>query len=277
MPSSSRGPLRLLALLLASTGISIAEETSTSTPPAENRKPTLFLIGDSTVKNGTSGMMGWGTPIEKKFDPDKIVVKNRALGGRSSRTFLREGLWDKVRDEIRPGDFVIMQFGHNDNGPMDEGKARASIKGNGDETRDVVIKETNVSETVSSYGAYLRQYISDAKSRGATAIVCSLVPRNIWRDGKVVEARKDYGQWAREAAQQGGALFVDLNAIISRRYDEIGAETVGRDYFTTKDHTHTNAAGAELNAECVVEGIRGLEGCPLADALRTAEKGGATR
>lgn len=240
--------------------------------PAE--KPTLFLIGDSTVKNGTRGQVGWGTAIADLFDPARIRVENRALGGRSSRSYLREGLWEKVRTQLKPGDFVIMQFGHNDNGPLAEGKARASIKGNGDEAREVRVKETGAAETVRSYGWYLRRYIADTKAAGATPIVCSLVPRNIWKDGKVVRATRDFSSWARAAAEQGGAFFLDLNELAARRYEELGQEKMDA-LFTPADHTHTSRAGAEQIAACVAEGLRGLQGCALATCLapeRTANR-----
>src|SRR5262245_23109501 len=71
------------------------------------RPPTLFIVGDSTVNNGTKGQQGWGTPLAALFDPKKITVDNRARGGRSSRTFITEGLWDKVLADLRPGDFVL--------------------------------------------------------------------------------------------------------------------------------------------------------------------------
>src|SRR5262245_18252182 len=77
----------------------------------EGRKPVLYLIGDSTVKNNTRGQVGWGSAIGRYFDSAKIRVENRALGGRSSRSYLREGLWNKVAADLQRGDFVIMQFG----------------------------------------------------------------------------------------------------------------------------------------------------------------------
>jgi rhamnogalacturonan acetylesterase len=235
--------------------------------PATAARPTLFLIGDSTVRNGANGQVGWGEVIGDSFDRSKIDVRNRAIGGRSSRTFFTEGRWDKVLAEMKPGDFVIMQFGHNDGGPLTGGKGRASIKANGDETEEVTNPSTGEKETVHSYGWYLRRYIEGAKEKGATAIVCSLIPRNIWKDNKVIRATNDYGKWAAEAARQGGALFIDLNQIIADKYDALGADKV-LEYFPG-DHTHTNAAGAKLNAACVVEGIKGLKDCPLASYLAT--------
>ena len=147
------------------------------------RLPTVFLIGDSTVKNGggqgDGGLWGWGAFLGEHFDAAKMRVENRALGGRSSRTYLTEGLWDKVLAHLQPGDFVLMQFGHNDGGELATGRARASLKGNGDETREVTLEKTGAKEVIHSYGWYLRNYIGGAKARGATPIVLSPVPRNI--------------------------------------------------------------------------------------------------
>src|SRR5438128_11945682 len=81
----------------------------------KDKRPTLYIIGDSTVKNGQGkgggGLWGWGDFIVNYVDTTKLRVENDALGGTSSRTFQTKGLWDKVLDKIQPGDFVIMQFG----------------------------------------------------------------------------------------------------------------------------------------------------------------------
>lgn len=229
--------------------------------------PTLFIIGDSTVKNHTRGLQGWGDPITVYFDPAKIKVLNRALGGRSSRTFLTEGLWDAVLTQIQPGDFVLMQFGHNDGGSLMAPKSRASIKGNGDETQNVVIAATGKTETVHSYGWYLRKYITDAKGKGATSIVLSPIPRNIWIDDHHIGRNtNDYGKWAKEAARDTGAFFIDLNDLVATRYEALGPDKVKTLYFLT-EHTHTTPAGAALNAQMVVDGLRGLKDCPLTAML----------
>ena len=236
---------------------------------ANDHRPTLWIIGDSTVKNGSGkgsdGLWGWGDPIAEYFDKSKITVANRALGGRSSRTYFTEGLWDKVLTGVKPGDFVLMQFGHNDGGPLTGGRARASLKGNGQETQDVTDQKTGKKETVHTYGWYIRKYIADAKARGATPIVCSPIPRNMWKAGKVARASNDYGKWAAEAAKAENVPFVDLNERIAARYETLGEERVK--IFFPGDHTHTNLAGAQLNASIVVEGLKALKDCPLATYL----------
>ena len=265
--------LCLLAWMFCGGAMS-AEHTNDS-----QRLPALFLIGDSTVKNGggtgAGGLWGWGQVIGDRFDTNRLRVQNRALGGRSSRTFLTEGLWEKVLKDLQPGDFVLMQFGHNDGGELAKGdRPRASLKGNGDDTRDVVIERTGQDETVHSYGWYLRRFITAAKERGAKPVVLSPVPRNIWKEAHVTRASKDYGKWAAEAAQQTGVPFIDLNDIVARRYEKEGEEVVKRDYFTEKDHTHTTQAGARVNALCVVEGVRGLKEFPLRGFLKDASAQG---
>lgn len=232
---------------------------------------TLFIIGDSTVNNHTQGLLGWGDPIAASFDTVKIIVENRARGGRSSRTFLTEGLWDQALTAIKPGDFVLIQFGHNDGGPLNTGRARASLKGTGDETQEVVMEATGNREVVHTYGWYLRKYITDTKARGATPVVLSPVPRNIWKDDKVIRASTDYGKWAAEAAKAGSALFIDLNEIVAKRYEDAGAEKVKRLYFGD-DHTHTTEVGAQLNADSVIKGLRGLKDCKLCRYLVTQTK-----
>jgi lysophospholipase L1-like esterase len=236
-------------------------------PAAANDRPTLFIVGDSTVKNSTKGLQGWGTPIAGLFDSEKISVENDALGGRSSRTFRTEGLWDKVLAKMKPGDFVLMQFGHNDGGGLTR-STRASLKGNGEETQEVTDAKTGKKEVVHTYGWYMRQYVADAKAKGATAIVLSQIPRNMWKDGRVLRASNDYGKWAKEAAEAQGAAFVDLNEIVAKKYEALGEEKVKAEYFL-EDHTHTTPAGAMVNARAVVEGVSGVKS-PLAGYAKPA-------
>jgi len=204
----------------------------------------------------------------ERLDTNRISIKNFALGGRSSRTFISEGLWDKVLLKVKPGDFVIMQFGHNDGGAInDNSRARGTIKGTGEETEEIDNILTKKHEIVHSYGWYIRKYISDTKAKGATAIVCSPIPRNDWKDGKVLRASGDYGKWARESAESGKAYFIDLNEIIATRYEKIGENEVTTKYFLN-EHTHTTKEGAIVNASAVAEGILSLKKCTLKKFLK---------
>ena len=238
-------------------------------PPqtTEKRLPTLFIIGDSTVKNHTKGLAGWGDAVGAWFNTSRLRVENDALGGRSSRTFLTEGLWDKALAKMQAGDFALMQFGHNDGGSI-ASSYRASLKGSGEDTQEATDPKTGKKETVHSFGWYMRKYIADAKMRGVTPIVFSPIPRNIWKpDNTIGRASGDYGKWAQDAAKLENAAFVDLNDIIATKYELLGPDKTKALYFPG-DHTHTNQAGAELNAASVVEGLRMLKDCPLSAYLR---------
>lgn len=246
-------------------------------PASDTTKPTLYAIGNSTVRtgrlgNGENGQWGWGAPIADFFDRTRLNVENRAWGGTSSRTFRTQGFWQQVLPKLKAGDFVIMQFGHNDASPInDDRRARGTINGNGDETQEIDNMLTGEHEIVHSYGWYIRQFIKEIKAKGATPIVCSLIPRNRWTDGKVDRSVNSYALWAQQAAQAEGAFFIDLNNLICDHYDSVGQERVTALYFDADETTHTNAAGAQINATRLVEGIKALEGCSLAEYLKVVE------
>jgi hypothetical protein len=119
----------------------------------------------------------------------------------------------------------------------------------------------------------MRKYIADTRAKGATPILCSLVPRKLWLDGHVIRNTSTYRGWTQQVAAQQHVGFVDLNEIIARRYDALGQAAV--DPLFGDPHTHTTLAGAQLNAECVVAGLRALPGDPLAPYL--SEKGKAIK
>jgi len=227
-------------------------------------RPTLYIIGDSTVRNTNRPQCGWGEVIGELFDTTRIAISNQAMAGRSTRTFVREGRWDRVLATIRPGDFLLLQFGHNEGSVPDTTRAgyRGVLKGTGEETKDLTWPD-GTPETVHTYGWYLHKFVTEARAKGAIPIIASMIPRNEFRDGKVLRASNDYGKWASEVAGQTGAFFVDLNAITADKYDQVGPEKVKT--FFPGDHTHTNIEGARINAASVAEG---LKGSPLAAYLK---------
>ncbi len=235
-------------------------------------KPVLYIIGDSTVKNGDGKnnnlLQGWGSFIDNWFDTTKIDIANQAIGGRSSRTFITEGRWEKVLQTLKKGDYVLIQFGHNDSGPLDDtARARGTIRGIGEDTVTIYNPIRKQQETVHSYGWYLRKYISDTRARGAIPIVCSPIPRNDWKNGKVERSADTYAAWSRQVADLPGVFFIDLHNRISDAYESsLGEEKVKA--FFPKEHTHTNREGAEFNAAIVVAGIKELKQCSLQDYLR---------
>lgn len=219
--------------------------------------PVILLIGDSTVKNGRgkgdNDQWGWGSFFEQFFDTTRITVENHALGGRSSRTFITEGLWNKVLPGIQEGDYLFIQFGHNDGGPLNRGRARASLKGTGDESEIVVMESNGGQEEVFTYGNYLRKYIRQAKSRGAIPVVLSHTPGNSWEGDKMIRNSETYGKWSREVAEQEGVYYIDLNNLIAEKCEEIGKEKTNELY---KDRVHTSYDGAILFGKTLIEGIK---------------------
>src|ERR1017187_56382 len=235
--------------------------------PANPRLPSLFLIGDSTVRNGqgtgTGGQWGWGDFLAPFFDTNQINVINRALGGTSSRTFYRDQ-WPRVEAMLKPSDFVIMQFGHNDGSAVnDASRARGTIKGGGDEAQEITNLITKKFEVVHSFGWYEKQIITEARAKGATPMVCSLIPRNTWKNGGAARNKNDYAGWAGKVAESENAPFLDINEIIARQYDALGQENV-KPLFIVGAGPHTSMPGAETNAAWVVAALKGLKENSLA-------------
>jgi lysophospholipase L1-like esterase len=258
-------------LLWCCTAAALAQGDAGVMPePANPALPSLVLIGDSTVRNGrddgqgkgAEGQWGWGNPLARYFDASKVNVVNRAIGGLSSRTYLTGGHWERTLQFIKAGDVVLIQFGHNDSSAVnDSSRARGTIKGVGEESQDIDNLLTGKPETVHSYGWYLRHYIAAIKARGASAVICSPVPRKAWdADGKIVRNRDGYGGWAEQVARQQQVGFIDLNGQVAAQYDALGRDGVMRLFpqVTPDEHTHTNMAGAELNARTVVAGLKSL-------------------
>lgn len=231
-----------------------------------DRRPTLYYIGDSTVRNGrgdgSNGQWGWGDHTAAYLDTTRVRIVNRALGGRSSRTYLTQGHWDAVRDALKPGDVVVIQFGHNDGGAVnDTSRARGTLPGIGEETVEINNLLTGEHEVVHTFGWYLRRYIADTRGRGAVPVIASLVPRNIHENGVFRRDVDSYAGWARDVARTEGVPFIDLNERVASEYDRLGPERVAALFHG--DHTHTSLEGAQLTARVVTQALR-----ELSDTLR---------
>ena len=254
-------PIEDVNKVVDNTPDSIAKALMSRPKPGSTRKgsqPVLFLVGNSTMRNGTlgngnNGQWGWGYFFPKYFDANKIAVENQALGGMSTRTFYTD-LWPAVREALKPGDWVIVSIGHNDNGEFfDQKRARAVIPGVDPDTCYVGFNQrTQKQDTVYSYGTYLRKYIHEVREKGANTVLMSLTPRNAYDDnGKIV--RKPQTEWARAIAAEADVPFVDLNEISGKKLDSFSHWKV--DYHFLGDKIHTSKFGAELNAESAAMGI----------------------
>jgi lysophospholipase L1-like esterase len=244
--------------------------------PANTNLPSLFLIGDSTVRNGrgdgSGGQWGWGDEIAVYFDTTKINVVNRALGGTTARTYYRD-FWPKTLPLMKPGDVVLMQFGTNGGPINDASRARGEIHGIGPESQDITNQVTKKFETVHSFGWYEMQMVAEARAKGVTPVICSLIPRNTWNDGKVARPSADSAaNWARAAAQASNTPFIDLYEIIARQYDSLGQDKV-KDLFVVNAGPHTSLSGAQTNALCVVSGLKALKENPVAKYFSAPAEG----
>jgi rhamnogalacturonan acetylesterase len=249
-------------LVLALAGLSFGS--------SQKAKPVLYIIGDSTVRNGSGtgsdSLWGWGNFIDTHLDTLKIGVENHAIGGRSSRTFLTDGRWDKILAMLKKGDYVIIQFGHNDGGALDDtSRARGTIPGIGTDSTTIDNPIRKVKETVHTYGWYMRKYVNEAKGKGAIAIICSPVPRSDFDENGKIKADK-YAAWGKDVAKETGAYFIPLNDLVIAEYEKIGVAAT-KSYFP-KDHTHTNKAGAARNAQLVIKGLKQLKGCGLSKYIK---------
>lgn len=245
----------------------------------EKGKPMVFLCGDSTGKNADKdpdGMWGWGSQGYTVFDAKKCVFQNQAKAGRSTRTYLDEERWEEVYNSLEPGDFVLIQFGHNDIGGIDKQKERGVIA-TAEDTCHVYHMESNGKyKVIYSFGWYIRKMVRDAQEKGATPIILSFTPRNEWHQGKgevrgtfypvdektnkqYIERRNDnyIPAWDKQIAEECGVAFVDVHNITADALDKLGKEKAAA-YFN-HDHTHTSLKGAQLNAQSVAKGLKAIK------------------
>lgn len=227
--------------------------------PHDPKLLTIWTIGDSTVRTGVNGegddkvgQWGWGTPFVGYFDPQKVNVVNRAVGGTTSRSFYL-AQWKALVDLIKKGDVVILQFGTN--------AGVGELRGIGEDTQPATARD-GTAMVNHTFGWYLRQFIAETRAKGATPVVCSLIPRNR-RDanGKTVRDAGSQAGWAKDVATAEGADFIDLNELVSRKYDLLDKNAVD---LLFSGSPHTSWTGAVLNAETVISGLKALKPDPVA-------------
>ncbi len=236
--------------------------------PGSSRKgnnPVLFLVGNSTMRtgtlgNGSNGQWGWGFYAHEYYDEDKITVENHALGGTSPRTFYNM-LWKPVLSAVQKGDYVFLELGHNDNGPIDSIRARSSYRPDGElEVREDSIsiynKVTKQQETVYTFGGYTRRFINEIRAKGATPILFTLTPRNDYEmDDPMRIQRKltDFTPAIFAIGQEMNVPVIDLNDISATKLEAYGPWKT--DYHFYLDKIHSSAYGARMNAASAAEGI----------------------
>lgn len=235
----------------------------------------IYLIGDSTMADYSDNyepgkdymetrypITGWGQVFQPLFTKnrmsslssliksDSVVVKDKARGGRSTRTFFQEGRWREVYDALKPNDLVLMQFGHND-AAKSKPERYVDIQG---------------------YKEFLRLFVSQTRQKGALPIILTPVPRNYpWENGVLNDVHGAYDKAPKEVAEQMGVALIDLNALTRAAFTKKGKAYVSKNYFMNlppavfkaypdgeDDNTHFQVEGAEVVAQIVFDALEKL-------------------
>jgi lysophospholipase L1-like esterase len=200
--------------------------------------PTLYLAGDSTVTDqGVAPSASWGQMLTRFFNAD-IAIANHAESGETLKSFVTELRLDKMLSTVKRGDWVMIQFGHNDQ------KAQWP---------------QTYAEAATTYRSWLRTYIAEVRRRGATPILVTSPERRNFDDrGRIVPSLGDYADAVRAVASEEGVALIDLNMMSVRFYEALGPEVSPRAFADEgRDKTHHNEFGAYVLAGLVAEGLRG--------------------
>ena len=236
--------------------------------PGSNRignNPVLFLVGNSTMRtgtlgNGNNGQWGWGFYAHEYYDAEKITVENHALGGTSPRTFYTM-LWQPVLEAVKKGDYVFLELGHNDNGPIDSIRARSSYRPDGhlevrEDSISIYNKVTHAQETVYTFGGYMRRFIRDVRAKGATPVLFTLTPRNDYEPDnpqRIQRKLADFTPAIFAIGRETNTPVIDLEDISATKLEQYGPWKTNYHFYL--DKIHSSAYGARMNAASAAEGI----------------------
>lgn len=242
-------------LSLVASQISAAELETTGTPIA-----TLYVIGDSTAASYPEDrypLFGWAQALQGHFDPARLRVDDRARGGRSSKSFYEEGSWTPIREALRPGDWVFIQFGHND------------------EKKDDPNRFTDPATT---FPEHLRRYVEETRAAGARPVLLTPINRNRWASPRSMEdTHGDYPDATRALAKEMGAPLIDLHKLTRKRFARLGPDATAKLFLNLapgehpnypdgkEDNTHLQESGAREVCALAAKGIKRL---PLRSYLR---------
>jgi len=212
--------------------------------------PVIYLVGDSTMANKPvedNPERGWGQMFPLFFN-EELTIENHAKNGRSTKSFIQEGLWQKVLDKLKSGDFVFIQFGHNDQ----------------------KISDTNrYAEAHTTYRQNLIRYVTETREKGANPVLLTPVNRRKFdKDGKFIDQHGDYPSVVRSVAEEMEIPLIDLHKKSEKVFSELGEEKTKELFLWIPpnkykslpdgktDNTHFSSDGAVLIASLVVEGMK---------------------
>jgi len=211
-------------------------------------KPVIYLVGDSTMADKPiedNPERGWGQLLPEFFN-DKVIIENHAMNGRSTRSFIYEGRWDSVMNKVRRGDYVVIQFGHNDGS----------------------IYKTERYCTPVEYRYNLTRFIRDVRLKGANPILCTSVQRRKFdENGVFQDTHGDYPKYVRELATQLNVQLVDMQKKSEKVILDQGVEGskkiflhIGPGVYKKfpegkEDNTHFSEYGARIMAGLFCEGL----------------------
>jgi len=220
----------------------------------------IWVIGDSTAANKKEEVApetGWAMVLKEYFN-ENVKIHNHALNGRSSKSFLTEGRWKSVLDSLQKSDYVVIQFGHND------------------EKTDTA----RHTDAFTTYKTMLKLYIDESRSKGAIPLVCSsIVRRHFDSNGKLIDTHGDYILASREIASETNTLFIDMEAKTRKLVEGLGSEKSKSIFLFcspgeyanrpngVQDSTHLNITGAHEVADLFIDGLKELK-LPVAASLK---------
>ena len=208
----------------------------------------------SDYKPAATPKRGWGMYLQAFFHPDSVTVNNRGKSGASTRTFYTtDNLWPSVKTQMHEGDYLIIQFAHNDEKCKGEDvyEQNARLRAEGKDT----LTDMRGTEPNTTYKEFLRTYIREAREKGVTPILMSPICRVYFKDGKindegrhVLSPEKDYPKAMREVAEEMNVPFLDMTAKSLEMYETRGKDYCTEYYFNCGDKTHTGQLGGMVNA-----------------------------
>jgi len=215
------------------------------------RAQTVYMAGDSTMAKGGggNGTDGWAQYLGQYLT---IPVVNMAIAGRSARSYTDEGRFTTIINTVKSGDFVVIEFGHNDglSGTVDNGREDAF--GDSLTVTSIVTETDGSTEVIHTFNFYMTNAVNSLKAKGAIPIVSSQTPDDIWT-GNVISAPPRFVPFAKEVAGNTSVTYVDHYDYVAQAYEKIGETTVNTWY--PIDHTHTLPAGAQVVSQAFVRGL----------------------